>query len=164
MKRIVTLFLIVAAVSAQAQKAEVRFGPALAVNQTNNLFPSTGYGGEIVATEGFGQYFRAGIGMMGFKMGNDLGFVAPFFGTIGGQAGRFFIHADPGYSAISRTYTVAGKSTQLQGGFYFGGGVKVDLPFNLYANVQYSDFPLTFVGGDKTRTSSGVISVGYRVH
>jgi hypothetical protein len=164
MKRIVTLFLIVLAVSAQAQKGEVRFGPAVAFNQTNNLAPKKAYGGEVVATESFGKFFRAGVGLMGFKMGDDLGFVAPFFGTIGGQAGRFFIHADPGYSAISRTYTVLGKSTQLQGGFYFGAGVQVALPFNLYANVQYSDFPVTFVGDKSTRTSSGILSVGYRIH
>ncbi|RYZ20890.1 MAG: hypothetical protein EOO16_15075 [Chitinophagaceae bacterium] len=164
MKRIATLFLIVLAVSAQAQKAEVRFGPALSVNQTYNLFPRTQIGGEVVATESFGQFFRAGVGVMAFKMGEDLGFVAPFFGTVGGQAGRFFIHLDPGYSVVSRTYTVAGKSTQLQGGFYMGAGVKVDLPFNLYANVQYSDFPVTFVGDRNTRTSSGVFSLGYRIN
>ncbi|RYF45991.1 MAG: hypothetical protein EOO39_50395, partial [Cytophagaceae bacterium] len=134
-----------------------------AVNQTNVGFPSTGYGGEIVATQGFGQHFRAGVGVQGFNM-KDLGFFAPFFGTIGGQAGRFFIHLDPGYAPVSKTITQAGKSVQLQGGFYVGAGVKVDLPFNLYLNAQYSDYPLTYVPGDKTRTSAGVVSLGYRFH
>ncbi|RYY87734.1 MAG: hypothetical protein EOO15_11065 [Chitinophagaceae bacterium] len=161
MKRLVTLFfLIVVAASAQAQKPEVRVGAAVAINQTNNGFPGTSYGGEVVATQGFGQFFRAGLGVQGFNM-KELGFVAPFFGTFGGQAGRFFIHADPGYMPLSRTFTKNGASVQQQGGFYFGGGVKVDLPFNIYVNGQYSDFPITFVPGDKTRTSSWVFSLGY---
>jgi hypothetical protein len=163
MKRIVTLFLIIATLSAQAQKGELRIGAVLAFNQTNVGFPKTGYGGEIVATESFGQYFRAGIGVQGYNM-KDLGFVAPFFATVGGQAGRFFIHLDPGYAPISKTITKAGTSVQLQGGFYVGGGVKVDLPFNLYVNAQYSDFALNFLPGEKTRTSAGVFSLGYRFH
>ncbi|TCZ70511.1 hypothetical protein [Flaviaesturariibacter aridisoli] len=160
MKRFVTLFLIVAAVSAQAQKPELRVGAALSVNQTNNGFPKTGYGGEVVATQGFGQFFRAGIGVQGYNM-KEIGFVAPFFGTLGGQAGRFFFHLDPGYLPLSRTFTQNGASVQQQGGFYMGAGVKVDLPYHIYINAQYADFPITFVPGDKTRTSSAVFSLGY---
>lgn len=160
MKRIATLILIVAAVSAKAQQPEVRVGATLSVNQTSNGLPKTAYGGEVVATQGFGQYFRAGIGVQGYNM-KDLGFVAPFFGTVGGQAGRFFFHVDPGYMPLSRTFTKNGASVQQQGGFYIGAGIKVDLVYHVYLNAQYSDFPITFVPGDRTRTSAAVFSLGY---
>ena len=161
MKRFVTLFLIVAAVTAQAQKPELRVGAVLSVNQTNNGFPKTSYGGELVATQGFGEYFRAGIGVQAYNIKDLGGFVAPFFGTVGGQAGRFLIHLDPGYMPLSRTFTKNGASIQQQGGFYIGAGVKVDLPYHIYVNAQYSDFPITFVPGAKTRTSAAVFSLGY---
>ena len=163
MKRLVTLFLIVCALSAQAQNAELRVGAALSYNQTNVGFPQTGYGAEIVATQSFSEHFRAGIGVQGFNM-KDLGFIAPFFATVGGQAGRIFFHVDPGYSAVSRTITKSGAAVQQGGGFFIGAGVKVDLPMNLYLNAQYSDYPLSFIPGEKTRTSAGVFSLGYRFH
>lgn len=161
MKRFLTLFLMVCAVSAQAQRAELRVGAVATFNQTGYGYPELGYGGEVVATQSFGEHFRAGVGIQGYNM-DQLGFVAPFFGTVGGQVGRFFIHADPGYMPISLTTVKNGVAVQQRGGFYFGGGVKTNLPFNLYLNVQYNDFPLMLVPGDSKRTSAIGVSLGYR--
>ena len=128
-------FLAVASLAASAQMTSTfHVGAVGSVYKNGNAV-----GGEIGAMSQIVSEFSLGGGVQVLTLEGQSGMYVPIFISLGYTIfPRLMFHADPGYSAFSKSNTTQSGLNQTRGDFFIGYGFRYNVTKCIYAGAQYS--------------------------
>jgi hypothetical protein len=154
MKQVLFVIALFTALTAGAQKTEVRMGGVASFFKTS---VGDGFGGELYVGQRWGV-FSGGLNIQAIHTSRN-GVYAPIAASLGLSAGPVTFHVDPGFLIHNQS---VGKY-QEKGRYYFGSGIRFTGEDHVYVNLQYSKHYTRIDDGSKTNgVGSLSISVGYQ--